>query len=349
MLDRALLAFVVAVSFALPIPAQEADPPPPLTWDQLVARPELWPQQCRIVRGMKIGPFAFEKGQELPVVELEGEMVTVLVDDRQGGRVAHGDTDIVAVAEAAHAARTPAQRALDMTMLTQRADLWPAKIATRRTLEQVGFEADQVIERGAELSFGSFDGKWVRARHAKIDGLRALRLGETDLVERERAAIERADAAPKPHRVLAELDGKLVNAITGARKSINAKQPPEYLLLYASAGWCGPCQRFSPELVRFHQEHKAEFGKRFQTVWISRDRKESEMRQYAKSHDFPWLAVAWKKLGDVPITQAHSPLGIPDLVLLDQTGAVLATSYEGNDYKGPERVLAALTERLAGK
>ena len=70
------------------------------------------------------------------------------------------------------------------------------------------------------------------------------------------------------------------------------------------------------------------------------------MRRYAKAHDFPWLAVAWNKLDEVPMTQAYGPLGIPDLVLLDGNGAVLATSYDGNDYKGPERVLTDLAERL---
>lgn len=339
-------ALFAVASLAPAMLAQAPDAPPPLTWQQLFARPDLWPGLCHLTKDKKVGERGLAAGSEFPVVELRAASVIVEMAELQHLEVNPGDCDVLAVANAAFAKMTPAQRELDIAALAKRADLWPAKVATTCALDRVGFNADQALGRGAELDFGSFDGTWVRARHKTIDGLRALRLGETDFVERARAALAVPAASPKPNRVLSELDGKLVQATTGARKKLNAKEPPQYLLLYFSAGWCGPCQRFSPELVRFHEQQKQQFGKRFQTVWISRDKKESEMRRYAKAHDFPWLAVAWNKLDEVPMTQAYGPLGIPDLVLLDGNGAVLATSYDGNDYKGPERVLTDLAERL---
>ncbi len=59
--------------------------------------------------------------------------------------------------------------------------------------------------------------------------------------------------------------------------------------------------------------------------------------------------MAWDKLGQIPLAQAHDPLGIPSLVLLDANSRLLADSYEGNEYKGPEVVLAALAKLLETK
>lgn len=70
------------------------------------------------------------------------------------------------------------------------------------------------------------------------------------------------------------------------------------------------------------------------------------MKEYAAEFGFPWLGVAWDRLGDIPITRAHDSRGIPALVLLDAKGALVADSYAGDEYRGADSVLDVLTERL---
>lgn len=341
---------LVAVPFALGLfatclAAGAQEPPPELTWKQLVARPDLWPKKCKVTKDQQWNEGKITAGTECPVVELRNESAIVQLSPTSSGEVRPEVTDVLAVAKAAWRAMTPAQRELDLPALARRADLWPAKVTLQRGLDRLGFDGKGALPAGSQVDFGAWDGKWVRVRHPKIEGLGPLRLGDTDFVELARAAA--AGPAGKGRRVLRDLDGKLVHASTGAKQKLSPDAAPEYLLLYFSAGWCGPCQKFSPQLVAFHQKHGKHVGKRFQTVWISRDKSEADMRRYGKQHDFPWLAVAWKDLDKVPVTQAYAYAGIPDLILLDANGAVLATSYEGADYPGPDPVLAALEERLA--
>lgn len=82
-------------------------------------------------------------------------------------------------------------------------------------------------------------------------------------------------------------------------------------------------------------------------MWVSRDRSAAEMQQYAKASNFAWLAVPWESLNGIPITQAHDPLGIPSVVVLDAKGALLADTFVGTEYPGPEKVLAVLEGLLA--
>lgn len=320
--------------------------PPALTWKDLAARPELWPHRCKVTKDQKWdNGQAVAAGSELAVVELQGDFAVLAIAARQHSQFRPDDTDLLAIANAAYAALTPAQREIDAKTLAQRPDLWPAKVKTTGQLDEVGHKADTTIAAGSELDFGSFDGQYIRVRSPKVEFLRALRITETDFVERMRAALARPQAKGG-HRVLRELEGKLVHATTGARKKVSASAPPEFVLLYFSAGWCPGCQEFSPKLVSFHKQQAAHAGKRFQTIWITRDKSEADMQRYAKQHDFPWLTVPWKELDKASITRAHAGSGIPELVLLDAKGAVVATTYDGDEYKEPERVLKALEERL---
>ena len=200
---------------------------------------------------------------------------------------------------------------------------------------------------GTELDLGSFDGKWIRAQGVRVEaGTLPFHVHTTDFVDRMRAVLGKPGDG-KGHRVLAELDGKLVNLATGKKAKVSAKAPPEFVVLYFSAGWCPGCRQYSPTLVDFYGKHKRDAGKRFEIVWVSRDRSAADMQQYAKANSFPWLAVPWDNLTSIPITQAHDPLGIPSVVVLDAKGALLADSYVGAEYPGPEKALAVLESLLA--
>lgn len=343
-----VLALVTHLA-ALSLPAQQpaADAGPSLRWEQLLTMPGLWPRDCQVTGVYRLGDKKIAPGTPYSVLELLEEGVRLQLPDGTSGVLPRAGTDVLSMANATFAAMKPGQLVIDLKMLTDRADLWPKKIVMRNPVATGEGESRIVYKAGVELDFGTFDGKWVRARNPDPaqDQMPALSLNNTDLVERVRVAL-----AAKPtsggHRVLQELDGKIFSLRTGKKVKLSPSAPPEYLVLFFSAGWCPGCRSFAPELVRFYQEHKRDAGKRFEIVWISRDRAEADMKQYAKTHEFPWLAVTWDKLGEIPVTQAHDPQGIPNVVLLNAKSALLGDSYVGHEYKGPEAVLAKLAELL---
>ena len=64
----------------------------------------------------------------------------------------------------------------------------------------------------------------------------------------------------------------------------------EVIGIYFSAHWCGRCRSFTPVLSKIHDALKA-VGKRFEIVFVSRDRNEDSMRSYCA--EMPWLCLNW--------------------------------------------------------
>jgi thiol-disulfide isomerase/thioredoxin len=94
--------------------------------------------------------------------------------------------------------------------------------------------------------------------------------------------------------------------------------------IYFSASWCGPCQKFTPQLAKFyHEMNKA--GKKYEIVWVSRDRTQEEFVQYYSK--MPWLAVPIGNLQKVieVLGPKYQMKGIPHLVILDGQDASVYT------------------------
>lgn len=114
-----------------------------------------------------------------------------------------------------------------------------------------------------------------------------------------------------------------------------------YLAVYHGAGWCPPCQRFSPHLAEFyHSSHGA--TSKFQLVMVDYDRSEADMLAYMRQHtmEFPSVmrgaAGAWGR---------STGSGIPNLMVIDTaTGKVLSSSFDGDRYVGPEVPLQFLKD-----
>jgi nucleoredoxin len=148
---------------------------------------------------------------------------------------------------------------------------------------------------------------------------------------------------PAMQRLLAD---KLVRLEGGRVKSAGAAavEGVRFFALYYSASWCGPCRQFTPDLIRAYRELKAKHPE-FEVVFVSADRSAGEMADYMKGDKMPWLAVGYEKR-DHKIMSYSGP-GIPCLVLVDEQGRVLSDSYEGDNYVGPQKVLADTRRRLA--
>ncbi|CAA2986345.1 probable nucleoredoxin 1 [Olea europaea subsp. europaea] len=113
--------------------------------------------------------------------------------------------------------------------------------------------------------------------------------------------------------------------------------------LYFSASWCGPCQSFTPKLVKVYNELLSD--SKFEVVFVSADQDNESFDKYFSK--MPWLAIPFSdsetrnrldKLFDVS--------GIPHLVILDENGkeltnegVVIIREYEAKGFPfTPERI-----------
>ncbi len=136
-----------------------------------------------------------------------------------------------------------------------------------------------------------------------------------------------------------ELDGQLVKLSGKSLKRYSLDQKPtKYYLFYYTASWCPPCQKFTPSLVEFYNTYKPKSDE-FEIVLVTSDSDDDAMEEYAKDKKMEWPHLKLSKADDFKKKFQHPGSGIPNLVLTDLEGNLLATSYEGENYKGPTVVM----------
>ena len=122
------------------------------------------------------------------------------------------------------------------------------------------------------------------------------------------------------------------------------------IAIYFSASWCGPCKKFTPVLAQLYTKLNKK-GKKFEVVWISRDRSGDEFLEYYQQ--MPWLAVTLDNLEKVlqKLGPKYELKGIPHLVILDGDDAsvisldgrtVIAKDQHGLEYPWRPRTLLSL-------
>lgn len=213
---------------------------------------------------------------------------------------------------------------------------------------------------GARL-WTDIDGRQMEAEFLKLeDGIvhvRLLRDGREytvpleRFVEADRAYLAEVvsmesgfERAPFPVELehLKSVERYLIDG-DGRRWRDEALVEHDFTLFYYSAHWCGPCQRFTPQLVEFYQTHKK--GRNFEIIFVSSDYGEDSMETYMEKAQMPWPAVEFDRIDRAEVKR-YAGRGIPCLVLFDRQGTLIAHSYEGENYLGPSHVLRELEQRL---
>jgi nucleoredoxin len=115
--------------------------------------------------------------------------------------------------------------------------------------------------------------------------------------------------------------------------------------LYFSAHWCAPCRKFTPQLLDYYNQVAREHPE-FEIIFISNDKSADAMATYMRESNMPWPAVEYDKLANLPSLQKYAGKGIPDLVIVDASGKILADSFVAGKYVGPAKVLEDLSAIL---
>lgn len=101
----------------------------------------------------------------------------------------------------------------------------------------------------------------------------------------------------------------------------------KYVALYFSAHWCPPCQGFTPVLSEFYQKAKAA-GKDWEVIFCSSDRDQSAFDGYFGK--MPWSALPFEQRRlKAKLSEKFGVLGIPALILLDQSGQLYNENGRG--------------------
>ena len=166
------------------------------------------------------------------------------------------------------------------------------------------------------------------------------------LLQAQRAqARAQAPAAPPAGEtlVLDALKSRLVRCHDGTTTRVDGSEleKKKYVALYFSAHWCAPCRKFTPDLVEYYNRVAAAHPD-FEIIFISFDRSRFGWETYLRETKMPWLAVDFDQVPELGGIKELGGKSIPSLLVLDRGSHVVASSYEGENYLGPQNALAAL-------
>lgn len=187
---------------------------------------------------------------------------------------------------------------------------------------------------------------------AKRRALEAERSRKFDTLYQDKLARERATAGVQASSASAIYDfvkGDLVRPQNGnlVHADDEALAHKKLIAFYFSAHWCGPCRKFTPQLVEYYNRVAPQHPE-FEIILFSFDKSATAMEAYMRETNMPWPAIDYQKLPEKEVLKKNAGTGIPSLVLVDQTGKLISSSYAGSQYLGPGKVLDDLDNIFAG-
>lgn len=234
--------------------------------------------------------------------------------------------------------------------ITRRRALEPLDAATRKSLLEFG-ASSQLI---AALESDTYV---VSASEAEKEKQKEVNLAARRAALAERNAIP-VQPAPNPvagagqppaaTSIMRGLRDKLIVCRDGtiSRADDAGLEEKKLIALYFSAHWCAPCRKFTPQLVDYYNQVAPQHPE-FEVIFVSCDRSRFSWETYMREARMPWPAIDYDQLAGLAGLKQLSGDGIPSLVLLDATGHLLSSTYDGGKYLGPQKVITDL-QRIFG-
>lgn len=103
-----------------------------------------------------------------------------------------------------------------------------------------------------------------------------------------------------------------------------------YVLVDFWASWCGPCRAENPNVVKVFNKYK---DRNFHIVGVSLDRPGQKERWMKAIHDdkLEWTQVSDLKFWDNEVAKQYGIKAIPQNLLLDPEGKIIAKNLKGDD------------------
>lgn len=228
--------------------------------------------------------------------------------------------------------------------------------ATRKSLVEFGASPKLVaaLESGA-YAVSSSEADQARVRETELAAKRAAQIEQDQKLSARHQAQQaqargRAASSPPPGEtpILDGLKSKLVRCHDGAVSPADGTEleKKKLVALYYSAHWCAPCRKFTPQLVDYYNRVEADHPE-FEIIFVSSDRSRFGWETYLGETKMPWLAVDYDQLASLPGVKGLGGGSIPSLLVLDSASRIVASSYEGEKYLGPQNAIAALDKIFA--
>jgi nucleoredoxin len=185
-------------------------------------------------------------------------------------------------------------------------------------------EAEFVKEERGIVHLKTADGKIKKIKKSNLsreDQLKATQLASPFAAKKAEVAL------PKASEAIYGLFGDELRNNRKKKVSVDVLHG-KVIGIYFSAHWCPPCRKFTPELVEFHNK-MTEQGKPFEIVFVSPDRSKSDMYNYIKEMDMPWLMLPFGDDHKKSLSDKFGVRGIPMLVIIDAEGNTITKNGRG--------------------
>jgi thiol-disulfide isomerase/thioredoxin len=339
----AILGVIALVgSLNVMLSVASAAPPQTLTMADLVNHPDRWPATVTMPKELRFRNGAvLHAGDKATVADFDGSQVYLTAPPNLRFKAPPDACGFLEAANQAWAALTPAQRAIDQMTIANDPSVWPERVALPAGLTcnfgklPAGTEVAllNVTSEGAEIA-------WPNSNNRV-----ALDFAHADVINRARqVALTNPDK--RPSRIVAALEKLLVDE---NGKPYHDERLPEkkIFVFYFGASWCPPCRAFSPDFVKYLNDAMPKHPE-LAVVLMSNDQQPDKMLEYMKEEKMPFPAVPLRDLNQNSLLLSYAAQVIPELVIVDRFGKVLASN---DDHHGgrvdPKDTLATLGKLLA--
>jgi uncharacterized protein (TIGR02145 family) len=117
-----------------------------------------------------------------------------------------------------------------------------------------------------------------------------------------------------------------LNDVNGKPVLLSSKIGPKLLLIDFWAGWCAPCRKENPNVLKVYNEFKKQG---FDIIGVSLDRTKDDWVKAINDDKLPWTQVSDLNYFNCAAAKLYNVESIPTNFLLDEKGIIIAVNLRG--------------------